>query len=45
LTAPSIVEEDLILLQCGKVLAGFADIEWHGDGGNGRSQKQQLWAN
>lgn len=31
LAASSIVKEDLILLQSGKMLSRFGDIEWHND--------------
>jgi hypothetical protein len=31
LTASSIVKEDLILLQGGKMLSRFGDVEWHND--------------
>jgi hypothetical protein len=31
LAASSIVKEDLILLQSGKMLSRFGDIKWHND--------------
>jgi hypothetical protein len=42
LTTSGIIKEDLILLQRGKVLASFADIERHGGCEDDGSKKVRL---